>query len=139
MQILIKRLDDRARLPERAHVADAGMDFFALEDTVLSPFEVVKVRTGVACLVPDGCVLLLWDKSSVGARGVKTFGGVIDAGYQGEIIVMLCNTTQHEIVFTKGQKIVQGLIQKVENIPICEVDVFPETKRGEGAFGSTGS
>ena len=81
---------------------------------------------------------MFWDKSSVGSKGIKTFGGVIDSGYRGEVMVVVKNLSDSEHIFHKGDKVAQLLIQKVEHPDIEVVEVLSDTTRGEGGFGSTG-
>ncbi len=103
------------------------------------PFhETVILPTGVACAIEEGCVGLIWDKSSVGAKGIKTLGGVIDAGYRGEIKIIVHNLSNASITFEHGQKVAQMLIQKVELPEVEEMAELESSPRGEGGFGSTG-
>jgi dUTP pyrophosphatase len=97
------------------------------------------VSTGVAIEIPEGHVGLVWDKSSISFnKGLKVMGGVIDAGYRGEIIMNLLNVTDKEVVLEKGQKVAQMIIQKFEHCDILEVGTLSDTVRGEGKEGSTG-
>ena len=89
--------------------------------------------------IPTGYAGLVWDKSGIAAKaGLKTMGGVIDASYRGEILVIVTNLSQEAYHIEKGSKIGQLLIQKVEFPDICEVDELDGTIRGESGFGSTG-
>ena len=116
------------------------MDLYALEDTVLPVGRRISVPTGIAMAIPVGYVGLIWEKSGLAFRhGIKTFGGVIDAGYRGEVMVGLINTSNTEYVFKKGDKITQMLIQKVEQPVLKEVLELSDTERGNGGFGSTGT
>ena len=134
-----KKLDPVAIPPAYAHPGDAGMDFFALEKTAIKPGERKGVRTGISIEIPAGCVGLFWDKSGIGIReGLKTLGGVIDAGFRGEVLVGMINLSDKEYVFEAGHKVAQLLIQKVERCDIEGTDDLSETKRGKGGFGSTG-
>lgn len=139
MRLPIKKLDPNATLPAFAHPTDAGLDLCALEAIVIPPHTRVQVRTGLAFAIPEGYVGLVWDKSGVSHKGgLKTLGGVIDAGYRGEVMVGLYNTSDQPYTFAAGNKVAQILIQKVEQPEIVEVDELDETTRGTGAFGSTG-
>lgn len=139
LKIKVKKVQSDAVLPKFAHPGDAGMDLFALEDTVVLPGEVTKVRTGIAMQIPDGYVGLCWDKSGISIKhGIKLLGGVIDAGYRGEVIVGLINLGKEAYTFEKGHKIAQMLIQKVARPEIEETEELSDTSRGEGGFGSTG-
>ena len=139
MRLLVKKLDPGAKLPARAHDDDAGLDLYALRYTYLAPGEIYYIDTGIAMEIPSGYVGLIWDKSSLGNKGIKVFGGVIDAQYRGEISVILGNFSKRDVEFQKGQKIAQLLIQKVELLNVVEVDELTDTDRATGGFGSTGT
>lgn len=139
MNLKVKKLDPLAKIPTRAHHDDAGMDVYSVEDLTLRPEERRAIRTGIAMAIPSGYVGLIWDKSGVAAKsGVKTMGGVIDAGYRGEIQVVMRNLSTEDFVIEKGSKIAQMLIQRVELPEIEEADELEDSVRGENAFGSTG-
>ena len=138
MNLKIKKLNEDAKVPSFAHSFDAGMDLYSCEDIKINPNEAVKVKTGIAMEIPEGYVGLIWDKSSVGSKGIKTMGGVIDSHYRGEVMVLIKNLSDMEYFFEKGDKVAQMLIQKVEHFEIEEVDELSSTVRGEGGFGSTG-
>lgn len=138
VKLSVKKLNDDAIIPTRAHHDDAGVDLYAYGVITVPPHTTVPVPTGVAMEIPSGSAGLIWDKSSVGARGIKTFGGVIDASYRGEVKVVVHNMNDTEVTFEHGQKIAQILIQKVELLAIEEVAELSSTVRGEGGFGSTG-
>lgn len=140
--IQVKLLNDKAKLPTKAYDTDAGYDLYSVdEQVVLKPGQVSNVNTGIALAIPEGYVGLIWDRSSLGTKGIKVFGGVIDAGYRGEIKLKLGNLSTLErdwVVINKGDKVAQILIQKVENLPILEVEVLPVSQRGTAGFGSSG-
>jgi len=139
MKLKFKKLDSTAKLPNFAHPGDAGMDIFSLEDLVIKPGERVRVRTGWAVEIPDGYVGLIWDKSSMAFNhGIKTMAGVADAGYRGEILVVLINLLTNDFSINKYDKIAQFLIQPIEHPEIVEVEELSDTSRGSGSFGSTG-
>lgn len=139
MELSVHRLHPDAKLPQYAHDNDAGMDLFVNEEVVISPRSRATVRTGIAMVIPDGYVGLMWDKSGLANRhGITILGGVIDAGYRGELFVTVYNTSDTEYRFEKGNKVTQLLIQKVEHATFVDVDHLPESERGEGHFGSTG-
>lgn len=126
-------------MPIYVHSGDAGFDLFAIEDTKIKPGERAQVRIGIAMEIPDGYSGLIWDKSGLSHKhGLKVMGGVIDAGYRGEIMAGMINLGQEEYVVEKGHKAAQILIQKVERAEIIEVEELSDTSRGIGAFGSTG-
>jgi dUTP pyrophosphatase len=138
MKMFVQKLNDKAIIPVRAHHDDAGLDLFCYEEHTLLPGVLHKVPLGVAFEIPEGYVGLIWDKSSIGSKGIKTLGGVVDAGYRGEVQVVLCNCTQESYYFKAGQKVAQMLIQKVEFPEIEEVSELSDSSRGENGFGSTG-
>lgn len=139
MQLLIKKIDPAAVVPNFAYTTDAGMDLYALESVTVAPGERVQVRTGIALAIPEGYVGLVWDKSGISHKGgLKTLGGVIDAGYRGEVFVGLFNTSSLPYTFEAGHKVAQILIQPVVHPELVMADELPTADRGEGAFGSTG-
>lgn len=139
MKIKIKKLNPEAKIPKHAHYNDAGMDLFAIDAFEMSPNERKTIPVGIAVEIPDGYVGLIWDKSGLSHKyGLKTFGGVIDAGYRGEVCVGLMNLSNESFKFEKGHKVSQLLIQKIEHIEFEEATELNDTSRGEGGFGSTG-
>ena len=139
MKIKIKKLNKDAKLPTHGHPGDAGIDFYASETVHFAPGKQERVPTGIALQIPKGHVGLIWDKSSISFNlGLKIFGGVIDAGYRGEIIMCLFNTSKKEAILRKGHKIAQMVIQKFEHCDILEVKELSDTVRGHGREGSTG-
>lgn len=139
VQIKIKKVDPRAKLPAYAHSGDAAMDLFALERTVLKPGQRLAVRTGISMEIPDGYAGLIWDKSGIAIKeGLRTLGGVIDAGYRGEILVGMINLSEKEYIFEPGHKVAQMMIQSVESPELAESEDLQDSKRGKGGFGSTG-
>ena len=140
----MKRLDERARLPEVAHPGeDLGYDLFALEGVVLGPRETVKVRTGIAVEAREpahgaALGLLVRDRSSMAARGVATTGGVIDAGYRGEILVLMTNLGEAAVELKAGEKIAQMIPIPVLTGVVEEVANLEESARAGKGFGSSG-
>lgn len=140
MKIEVKKINPEAKLPERAHESDAGLDLFSTEEGVIPKKEKMVFGTGIAMGIPEGYVGLIWDKSGLAAKaGLTCLGGVIDAGYRGEIFVTLANLGDADYTVTKGQKIAQLLIQRVKLPTLEEVDELDATERGEKGFGSTGT
>ncbi len=134
----MRRLDPAATLPTRAHPDDAGLDLYGLEDATLAPGEGKIVKTGVAMAIPPGHVGLVCDRSSLGKRGLKTAGGVIDAGYRGELGVMLWNVSRETQAIKKGERIAQLLVIPIATPAPIDAADLGETARGAGGFGSTG-
>jgi dUTP pyrophosphatase len=138
LKLKVKRMSPEARLPLYSHGGDAGMDLFAAGDDVIQAGEVKPVSTGIQIAIPEGYVGLIWDKSGISLRGVHRLAGVVDAGYRGEVRVVMVNLGKEPFVIKKGMKIAQLLIQPVETVAIVEAEELDETSRGRGGFGSTG-
>lgn len=139
MELKIKKLQADAKVPTYAHHNDAGFDLCAVEDAVVAIGSRVVVGTGLAMEIPSGYVGLVWDKSGLSNNhGLKTLGGVIDAGYRGEIKVGIINLSANDYKIEAGHKVAQMLIQKVEHVEIIEVAELSDATRGEKGFGSTG-
>jgi dUTP pyrophosphatase len=135
----VKKLHPEAKLPTYAHIGDAGMDIYAIEDTEVPPGEVVKVRSGLSMEIPEGYVGLCWTKSGLANNHkIKISSGVIDSGYRGEVLLGVINLGEDSYTFKKGDKVLQMLIQKVEHPEIIEAEELSESTRGTGGFGSTG-
>jgi dUTP pyrophosphatase len=140
MKLRVKRINPGAKLPAYSHPGDAGMDLFAAEEVVLGAGEVKAVPTGVKMAIPEGYVGLIWDKSGLSLQGVHRLAGVVDAGYRGEVKVVMVNLGKEPYIFKAGQKVAQMLIQPVQAVEVVDAggDDLDETARGEGGFGSTG-
>ena len=134
----VRRLVPGAILPTRAHPHDAGLDLYALDDVTLEPGDGSLVKTGIAVAVPEGHVGLIADRSSLAKRGLKTAGGVIDAGYRGELGILLWNISGQVQQLKKGERLAQLLIVPVATPAVRETDNLGSTARGDGGFGSTG-
>jgi len=138
MEIKVKRIHPEAKLPVYGHPGDAGLDLFSVADRDLAPGDVFAVPTGVQVAVPAGHVGLVWDKSGISLKSVHRLAGVIDAGYRGEVQVVLINLGAAPFAVRKGMKIAQLLVQPVAAVTVVEADSLDDTSRGEGGFGSTG-
>ncbi len=131
-------------MPVVAHPGeDLGYDVFALEDVQLDPRETVRVRTGIAVEarhpetgVPLG--LLVRDRSSMAARGLATTGGVIDAGYRGEVLILMTNIGAQTVELKAGEKIAQMIPVPVLTGQVEKVENLEESARAEKGFGSSG-
>lgn len=135
----ILRLSPEATLPTRAHPDDAGLDLYSLEDVLLSPGQGKVARTGVALALAQGTVGMIADRSSLAKKGIKTAGGIIDAGYRGEIQIVLWNIGREEIRLGRGERIAQMLILPIATPAVKEVTSLDETARGAKGFGSSGA
>jgi dUTP pyrophosphatase len=136
--IPILRLIPDAVLPTRAHPNDAGLDLYLAEDVVIGPAAGRTVRTGIALAIPEGHVGLVADRSSMAKKGLKTAGGVIDAGYRGEILIVLWNLSREEATLSKGERVAQLLILPIATPAVRETDSLDDTARGLKGFGSSG-
>lgn len=138
MKLKIKKVRVEAKVPTRAHHNDAGIDLYACGEHVVLPHQTATIPLGIAMEIEEGYVGLMWDKSSMGAKSIKTLGGVIDAGYRGEVLAMVHNLSNESYTFLHGHKVAQMIVQKVEFPVIEEVEELSDSLRGEGGFGSTG-
>jgi dUTP pyrophosphatase len=138
MELKVKKIHPEAKLPVYGHPGDAGFDLFSCVDLALGPGEVKAVPTGVKMAIPRGFVGLIWDKSGISLKGVHKLAGVVDAGYRGEVQVVMINLGREAYAIKTGMKIAQMLIQPVHEVAIRETDDLDDTSRGEGGFGSTG-
>jgi dUTP pyrophosphatase len=142
VDILITRLDSDVPLPSYAHPGDAGADLVSTVDVRLEPGERRLVPTGIAIAMPEGYVALVHPRSGLAAKhGVSIVNapGTVDAGYRGEISVLLVNLDQRTPVrLSRGDRIAQLVVQRVERGRFLEVDRLPGSSRGVGGYGSTG-
>ena len=142
VEILVQRLDDDAPLPSYAHPGDAGADLITTVDVRLEPGERAMVPTGIAVALPEGYVALVHPRSGLAARfgiSIVNAPGTVDAGYRGEIQVMLINLDPRTPVeLRRGDRIAQLVIQQVERARFVAVERLPDSVRGEGGYGSTG-
>jgi len=142
VEILIRRLDPEVPLPGYAHPGDAGADLTTTVDVHLAPGERAMVPTGLSMALPDGYVALVHPRSGLAARcGVSIVNapGTVDAGYRGEVKVMLINLDPTEpVTLRRGDRIAQLVVQQVERARFVEVERLPGSARGDGGYGSTG-
>ncbi len=138
MYLRVRKIHPEARLPVYQHPGDAGLDLFSAVDEVLGAGELKAVPTGIQMAIPDGHVGLIWDKSGISLQGVHRLAGVVDAGYRGEVKVVMINLGKLPFAIKKGMKIAQLLIQPVVAAEVTETADLDDTSRGDGGFGSTG-
>jgi len=140
-QLPVKRLHAEATLPTRAYEGDAGLDLSACERVELGPGERAVVSTGIAVAIPEGHAGLVLPRSGLAVRhgiGKVNAPGLIDAGYRGELKVVLLNTDRHEpFVVEPGMRIAQLVVVPVAMAEPTEVDELPASERGERGFGSS--
>ena len=142
VEVLITRLEPDLPLPAYAHPGDAGADLVAATDVELAPGQRVKVRTGMAIALPDGFAAFVHPRSGLADRygvGVVNAPGTVDAGYRGEICVLLVNhDSEHTVRLARGDRIAQLVVQRVDRARFHEVERLPGSARGTGGHGSTG-
>ena len=141
MKLKIKKLKSSAIVPSYAHPGDAGMDLFSTEDYLLKPGERVLVSTGISTEFEEGYELQIRPRSGLALKkgiSIVNSPGTIDAGYRGELGVILINHGSEDFEIKVGNKVAQMIFNKFEIAEIEEVEELNESVRGEGAFGSTG-
>jgi dUTP pyrophosphatase len=142
LDVAIVRLDPGLPLPSYAHPGDAGADLCTTVDVSLAPGERALVPTGIGIALPDGYVALVHPRSGLAARhGVSIVNapGTIDAGYRGEVKVLLVNLDPRvPVELRRGDRIAQLVVQRFERARFVEVGQLPASVRGEGGYGSTG-
>ena len=142
LKVLITRLDESVPVPRYAKPGDAGADICTRIDLTIEPGERVLAPTGLSIALPDGYAAFVHPRSGLAIKhGVSMVNtpGTVDAGYRGELQIILINHDLREpISFKKGDRIAKLVIQKVERAEFIEVETLPGTDRGSGGFGSTG-
>jgi len=142
LQVLIKRLDPGVPLPKYSKGGDAGADIVTRVDLTLEPGERALAPTGIAIALPNGYAAFAHPRSGLAIKhGVSMVNtpGTIDAGYRGELQIILINLDPREsITFKRGDRIAQLVFQKVEHADFVEVEELPGSGRSNGGFGSTG-
>jgi dUTP pyrophosphatase len=142
IELPIKLLDEGLPMPRYQHEGDAGLDLPSRIDFTLGPGERATIPTGIAVAIPRGYAGFVLIRSGLAARhGIECVNspGLIDAGYRGEIAVIMLNTDKRDpFHIHRGDRIAQLVIQKVEEATLVRVAELEETARGEGGFGSTG-
>ena len=137
----VARLDAGLPLPRYARPGDAGLDLHAARDVVLEVGQRILVETGIAVAIPPGWAGFVLPRSGLALRsGVTVLNapGLIDAGYRGEIKVLLINCGSARAILGRGERIAQLVIQPVARADLVEVEILPASDRGAGGFGSTG-
>jgi dUTP pyrophosphatase len=138
----IKRLRDDAVVPQRAYDGDAGFDLVSCERVEIAPGARAVVGTGLAVAIPDGHAGLVIPRSGLAAKhglSVVNAPGLIDAGYRGEVMVILLNTDRAvSFVVEPGMRIAQLVIVALPAVALVETQDLPPSERGEGGFGSSG-
>jgi dUTP pyrophosphatase len=142
VKVLVTRLDPDLPLPNYAKGGDAGADVVSRIDITLAPGQRALVPTGLSIALPDGYVCLVHPRSGLAIKhGVTIVNapGTVDAGYRGELAVILINhDPSASVSFKRGERIAQLVIQQVERAEFIEVQSLPGSGRGDSGFGSTG-
>jgi dUTP pyrophosphatase len=141
IRLPLRRLDPSIELPSYAREGDAGLDLRAAHDAALEPGGRGLVGTGLAVAIPEGFAGLVLPRSGLALnQGVTVLNapGLVDAGYRGELKVLLVNHGDKSVVVQRGDRIAQLVIQRVERAEPIEVGELPSSERGAGGFGSTG-
>jgi dUTP pyrophosphatase len=139
--VLVRRFDPTLPLPAYARADDAGLDLRAAEATTMEPGGRALVPTGIALAIPPGYAGLVLPRSGLALRhGITVLNapGLIDAGYRGEVKVLLINHDRGPVTVARGERIAQLVLQRVERAELDEVAELPASERGAGGFGSTG-
>ena len=142
MKVLFRKIDADAKLPAYAHPGDAGMDVCSVEDAVIGPGERRLVKTGLVMMLPPDAEAQVRPRSGLALKhGVTVLNtpGTIDAGYRGEVGVILANFGSEPYKVEKGARIAQIVVAPVVRAEIAETTETDETARGAGGFGSTGA
>lgn len=142
IKIKIKRLDKSMPLPGYAHKGDAGMDLLSAADCIIRPYERILVPTGIKIAIPEGYAGFIQPRSGLAIKhGIALVNspGLIDAGYRGELCIIMINLDKDkDFKISKGDKICQLVIKKVEEAQLDEVEDLEDSDRGSQGFGSTG-
>lgn len=141
LRVRVKKVSDEAIIPKYAFYGDSGFDFHAIEDVVIPSNEQVLLRTGLIFEIPLGYEMQLRPRSGLALKRCITMTnspGTIDSTYRGEVGILLFNLGKESFVISKGDKIAQGVIQKVELVVFEEAEELSITDRGSGGYGHTG-
>ncbi|GAA1922976.1 dUTP diphosphatase [Streptomyces sodiiphilus] len=142
VDVLIRRTDPEVPIPSRAHPGDAGVDLVTTRAAELAPGERAVLPTGISVALPDGYAAFVHPRSGLAARcGISMVNapGTVDAGYRGEIKVIVINLDPRESVrFERFDRVAQLVVQRIETVRFHEVAQLPGSARAEGGFGSTG-
>lgn len=142
LQIQVRRLDPDVPLPRYALPGDAGADVVTTRDCRLEPGQRAVLPTGLAMAIPEGYAVFVHPRSGLAARAGMSLvntPGTIDAGYRGELMVIVVNHDPRTAIdLRRGDRIAQLVLQKVETATFVEVTELPESVRGSGGHGSTG-
>jgi dUTP pyrophosphatase len=141
MLLKVKKLTDRAVLPEYAHPGDAGLDLFSSDEIEIPAGEARLIGTGISVELPEGTEAQVRPRSGLAAKHLVTVlnsPGTIDEGYRGEVRVILMNHGKEPFLVKQGARIAQMVVKPVVCVAVREAPELSDTSRGAGGFGSTG-
>jgi len=142
VKINVELVDERAFIPQYKTEGSAGFDFYAIEDVSIFPEETVLIRTGLKMAIPEGYEIQIRPRSGMSLKTklrIANSPGTIDSDFRGEIQIIVENTGDELMHIEEGDRIAQGVLNKVPQAVFIEVDKLDYTERGEGGFGSTGT
>ena len=136
---LIKKLDERAKIPQMHSGGAAGYDLHALTPVTIPSGSRIVVRTGIAIEMPEGFFGRICSRSSMSlVHGIEVGAGIIDEDYRGEIFMLLYNHGKEDYDICEGERMAQLVLQPRISFPVVQATVLTETERNSGGFGSTG-
>jgi len=139
MNVGYKFLTETAKAPHKANSNDAGFDLYADEDAWVFAKQRTVIKTGISLEMPDNLAGLIWPRSGLSVKqGIDVLAGVVDAGYRGEIMVCLYNTSDDDVEIKRGDRIAQMIFQEVPVISLQLRETLGSSQRGSNGFGSTG-
>jgi len=138
MEILIKKNNEEATIPTQATEGDAGYDLYSLEEVTLAPMARAVVKTGISIAIPMGFYGRVAPRSGLAVKkGLDVLAGVVDAGYRGDVGVVLINLSSENITLEKQSKVAQLIFEKCHDVDWIETDDLSDSERGEGGYGSS--
>lgn len=139
IQVKVKKLNVDAIIPVKAHSTDAGFDLYAADEVILGAWQTKSVPTGLAFELPEGYEMQVRPRSGISLKTpLKVLLGTVDAGYRGEVGVIINNVSPYTHTIKKGEKIAQAIIQKLPEVELVEEEELSVGERGINGFGSTG-
>jgi len=138
--VRVQLLNDRANVPTKANINDAGFDLYSSVDTIIPSKQRKTVSTGIALQMPEHFAGLIWPRSGLSVkRGIDVLAGVVDSGYRGEIMVCLYNTSDEHVSIQTGDRIAQIIFQEVPRVIMEVHESLGSSQRGDNGFGSSGT
>lgn len=134
-----KLLTETAQVPRKSNLSDAGHDLYADEDVWVFAKQRQVIKTGISLAMPNSLAGLIWPRSGLSVKqGIDVLAGVVDAGYRGEIMVCLYNTSDNDVEIKRGDRIAQMIFQEVPVVSLLLREELGSSQRGSNGFGSTG-